>query len=344
MHTFLMRYMENPKELDLIRLIAAKAVRLAQKGIVKSIGDDCAILVPSPDKVLAVTTDTLVEGVHFDLSYFTPYQLGRKTAAVNISDLASMGAKPKWAFLNLAVKKGCSDGFWQAFLDGLLSRLQSTEAALVGGDTVSSHESLSITLTLIGEIKPQTAMMRSGAMPNDLIFCSHYLGDAGAGLKLLQQHHKPKNIHRHFHKLLRRHLDPEPRLGLGMALSKSGLVNACIDLSDGLATDLAHICKQSAVKAVVQKKLIPISRGLKMAAKEFSFLPIKLALSGGEDFELLWTAPHQNAQEIAKIAIKHMGHPPFILGNIISGTGEVLLADLHGRLQDISYQGYQHAF
>ncbi len=335
---------ENLNELALIRLIAEKSMTSGHKGTVKAIGDDCAILAPEPGYQLAVTTDTLVEGVHFDLAYFTPYLLGRKTAAVNLSDLASMGAQPKWAVLNLAVKKGCTKDFWLAFIDGLLSRLHPAGAALVGGDTVSSHEFLTITLTLIGEIKPGTAMTRSGAGHGDIIFCSGYLGEAAAGLKILFEKRKTKWRSKQFKSLIKRHLDPEPQLALGSALSHSGLVTACIDLSDGLATDLAHICRQSSVNAVITKDLLPVSRALKTAARELGISTTRLAISGGEDYTLLWTAKHENCKAITEIVLSCTGHPPFMLGKMIEGNDEVVLLDSHGRLQNIAYLGYEHIF
>ena len=140
------------------RDLIARIQRLAEApikdhSVLVSIGDDCAVLAPSPDHHLIITTDTLVESIHFDLDYFNPWHLGRKTAEVNLSDAAAMGGNPRWAFLNLAVRSGLTDRFWDSFSKGLLSRLSEYGVSLVGGDTVSAPDRLSLSLTLIGELK-----------------------------------------------------------------------------------------------------------------------------------------------------------------------------------------------
>ncbi|RPI54708.1 MAG: thiamine-phosphate kinase, partial [Deltaproteobacteria bacterium] len=217
-------------ERDLIAKIQRFAGTPAKDfSVLVSIGDDCAVVVPSPDRHLIITTDTLVEPIHFDLDYFDPWYLGRKTAAVNLSDIGAMGGNPRWALLNLAVRPGMTDRFWDSFSKGLISRLSEYGVSLVGGDTVSTPDRLSLSLTLIGEVKKGEWLSRSHAQPDDLIYCSGNLGEAAAGLGLLRKYKEKRNpfkgrkgahwISRAVLKhLVNRHLDPEPRVRLGQAL------------------------------------------------------------------------------------------------------------------------------
>ncbi len=328
-------------EYDLIDKIASIAKTSYDPSVIKGIGDDCAVVRPSSGKALALTTDTLVENVHFDLSYFSPYYLGRKTAACNLSDLAAVGAKPKWALLNLAVPPGLAEDFWLVFSKGLFSWFQEWGVTLVGGDTVSSPERLVLGLTLAGEVAPDKWLKRDGARPGDLIFCSGYLGESACGLALLKQKlvSTARTGKKVWQRLIHRHLNPEPRLDLGAALSESGLVTSCIDLSDGLATDLAHVCKASGVQATVYAHQIPVSRALRTACRALGHDPLRLATSGGEDFELLWTSPGEHTRAIQKIA-GNLGLRAFCIGKISEGTGVWLKGSFGSR--EITLQGFEH--
>jgi thiamine-monophosphate kinase len=338
------------------RELIARIKRLAgsarkDSSVLAGIGDDCAVLVPGPDRRLIVTTDTLVESIHFDLEYFDPWHLGRKTAAVNLSDAAAVGGLPRWALLNMAVPRRLTDVFWNSFFEGLLSRLSPYGVSLVGGDTVSAPDRLSLSLTLIGEIKEGRWLSRDSAKPDDLIYCSGNLGESAAGLELLKRYKGTRNtfrgrkaVHRIskavFKRLERRHLDPEPRVRLGQALLASGMVQTAIDISDGIATDLAHICKDSRVGAEVRAMEIPVSRSLKRASRFLGVSPLEFALTGGEDFELLWTVSKKYRSEVQRIASKILGHIPFQIGRIVRGDG-VILKTSHGAW-DIAYHGYEH--
>jgi thiamine-monophosphate kinase len=309
------------------------------------------VVAPSPGRHLIITTDTLVESIHFDLDYFDPWHLGRKAAAVNLSDTAAMGGNPRWAFLNLAVRPGLAGGFWDSFSEGLLSRLSEYGVSLIGGDTVSAQDCLSLSLTLIGEVKKNKWLSRSRAQPNDLIYCSGNLGEAAAGLEWLKKYRKkrrPLNGQKGVHgisrpvlkRLLSKHLDPEPRVTLGQALAASGMVQTAVDISDGIATDLAHVCKNSGVGAEVWAKKIPVSSALKRMSRILGISPLNLALTGGEDFELLWTVSKRNESGVRKIAAKVLGYRPFRIGKIVQDGG-ILLKTSQGVI-DITYQGYEH--
>ncbi len=332
--------------------------------VLVDIGDDCAVIAPTRGLDLIVTTDTLVEGIHFDLSYFDPFHLGRKTAGVNLSDIAAMGGTPRWAFLSIAIPRKMEHKrrFARKFGMGLASKLSDHGAGLVGGDTVGARDAMAVTLTLIGESRPQRALLRSAARAGDLIYCSGYLGEAAAGLLLLKHMFRQKagrlgpypRSTRHLlsrsakQRLIARHLDPEPRIDLGKALADSGLVRCCIDISDGVATDLAHVCEESQVGAVIYYEAIPVSRAM---ASGFRFLrsqghmegglsPVHLALTGGEDFELLWTVPQAHATRVEALAARILGRRPFCIGKITPGS-RVMLKERFGT-RDVTFKGYEH--
>lgn len=332
-------------ELDLISRLAQRAAGVHDPDLLTGIGDDCALLFHGNDTLLAVTTDTLVEGVHFDLAYFDPLHLGGKTAAVNLSDMAAMGARPRWAFLNIASRPGLPSGFWDAFMDGLFDKLSGFGVVLAGGDTVSAPHDLSVTLTLMGELAPDRCLRRSGARPGDIIYCSSYLGDAACGLAYLKARIKRCGAdglvtRRCVKRLIARHLDPEPMVGLGVALAMSGFAGAAIDLSDGAATDLAHICAASGLGAELDASMLPISRAVRVVSGMLGLSSVDLAVSGGEDFGLLWTVPPENETETVRIAAAAIGHPPFRIGRMTKGGGVRL--KLNGRLTDITFHGYEH--
>jgi thiamine-monophosphate kinase len=330
------------RERDLIATFARESMG-PDPSVILGIGDDGAIAAPSPGRHLVVTTDTLVESVHFELEYFDPWHLGRKTAGVSLSDIAAMGAVPRWALLNLAVRPGLPGHFWEEFSKGLTSRLVEFGAMLLGGDTVGAPHDLYVSLTLIGEVEPGKWLSRGSAQAGDLVYCSGYLGEAATGLQWLKRHGGtgPGPIRRGaLRRLVKRFLDPEPRVHLGQALAGSGLVSTAIDLSDGLATDLAHICERSGLGAEIEARDIPVSRGCRLAARTLAVSSRDLALCGGEDFELIWTVPEKHEARAVELASSVLGYRPFRLGRMIRGTG-VALVDPQGRT-DISYQGYEH--
>ena len=339
-------------ERELIKkILRISSVSKKDPALVSGIGDDCAIIAPDPSRHLAVTTDTMVETVHFDLSYFAPWHLGRKLASVNLSDLAAASARPRWAFLNIAMRPGLSEDFWDVFFSGLCSRLDEYGAFLAGGDTVSSPKHLTLTLTLVGDVDKEKRLTRNSASPGDLVFCSGFLGEAACGLLWLMKM-KEKGIKglnclsssglpdQSVGKVVRRHLDPEPRLKLSSALAASGFVKAGIDISDGLSTDLSHICEESKAGAAIYPDAIPISEETQAVARLLSQNPINLALSGGEDYELLWTAPERFKDQVISIASEAMGCPPNIIGKIVAGKG-VFLKDGE-EMRDVSFKGYEH--
>ena len=323
-------------------------------GAIEGPGDDCAVLQGlcghKGTGRIAVTTDTMVEGVHFSMDYFTPWFLGRKLAAVNLSDMAAQGAFPRWAFLNLAIPtryRQCLDDFILPFAEGLCSMLGAYGAMLSGGDTVSSPGELVLSLTLMGELTEGRWLSRSGASPGDIIYCSGPLGESAAGLAILsmqscrlQLRHKVRRTV--LDRLERRHLDPVPRIGLGRLLLSENLACAGMDMSDGLATDLAHMCRMSGTGAEIHEENIPVSRALRSVCRQCRSIgnPLDLALFGGEDFELLWAVPPERCSLMEARVTSVTGRPPFMMGTMTDGHG-VWLSGRCGR-REITFMGYEH--
>ncbi|HSO71693.1 MAG TPA: thiamine-phosphate kinase [Thermodesulfobacteriota bacterium] len=288
-------------------------------GLIKGIGDDCAVF-RSGGRNWLVTTDALVEGVHFRLETSSPYRLGKKCLAVNLSDIAAMGGIPRFAFLNLGLPKTVLRSFLPPFIKGLKEEAEKYSVALAGGDTHQSPQGISIGLTVIGEIAENPAY-RSGAKVGDRLYVSGYLGQSAAGFRLLtkfQQQPTPLR-QRHLRELIKAHQDPEPQVALGHFLVRQRLVRAMIDLSDGLASDLRHICRASGVGALLDADQIPLSPALRTAADALNTSPLQLALTGGEDYQLLFSVSKDLARKMETQVVKQFKRPVYPVGEIISG-------------------------
>ena len=326
-------------ERDIIEIIRKSIPEKVPDRLVKGIGDDCAVIRCTRGTVDLITMDTLVQGVHFNPSWHGPELLGRKAVSVNISDIAAMGGKPLFAFLAVALPGGTGEQWMDRFMQGLLDVLAENGAALVGGDTVRSDAGITVTVTLTGEAEEGKVLYRHTAEVGDVVWVSGYLGEAGAGLRLCEQGYADSKDE-HFRKLINRHLDPAPRVALGRLLAQSGLVNAMMDLSDGLATDLAHICRESGAGAQIHADALPISAELKKGAQFLDTSVQDLALAGGEDFELLFTAAPQNSRELKEMAMARTGIEIYPVGSI-TAEDRVRLCE-GGRETDITYKGFDH--
>ncbi len=277
-------------ELALIDEIRRRVATAAGAGRVRlGIGDDCALLGVRAGEELAVTTDLSIAGRHFRLDWHPPESVGHRTLARGLSDLAAMGARPVAAFLSLGLPreltlaKGRGRAWVDRFFDGLLRLARAHRTPLAGGDLAESPVAVA-DIMLTGEVPAGKALLRSGARPGDLLYVTGQLGGAAAGLAKIataggigqRQGADPAA----FSKSLRAHLYPEPRVAQGLFLRRRGLAAAAIDLSDGLSTDLAHLCDESGVDALIEAELLPIAQGA----------TLEQALHGGEAYELLFTA------------------------------------------------------
>jgi thiamine-monophosphate kinase len=255
------------------------------------IGDDCAILTPPPGHELLVTTDLSLEGRHFRREWHPARSIGHRTLARGMSDLAAMGAEPLAAFLSLALPRSVAakPRWLRGFLDGLLALAAEHGVPLAGGDTSESPDYgrvLLADIVLLGTTPTGTALRRSGARPGDAIYVTGSLGGAAGELEHLGR--DPKFFRNARSDGRHPHLFPQPRLSTGLTLRQRGLATACIDLSDGLSTDLAHLCTASGVAAEIRLPALPLSPLLRGAGKTAAR---NAALHGGEDYELLFTAP-----------------------------------------------------
>jgi thiamine-monophosphate kinase len=291
-------------EFELIRRIRRSLAIPPSKGssVVVGIGDDAAVLKPRAGYVLLATTDLLAECIHFDLSYTTYRQLGYKALMVNLSDLAAMGGIPRHVLIALALTARETVHDVQALYAGIQSACRPTGAVVVGGDTSASQTGLFLSVTVLGEAKPREVLFRSGAHVGDRIYVTGTLGDARAGLEILTTRRggtkRGTRPVRNTSFLIARHLAPSARLKEARLLAEGGLASAAIDLSDGLAGDLRHICEESGVGSVIEAGRLPISPALIAYARTRHRDPTEYALSGGEDYELLFTVPPRSVPRV----------------------------------------------
>lgn len=318
-------------EFGFIRTIAARTG--TDPALLVGIGDDAAAVRITPGMILLSTADLLAEGVHFDLAWSDPHSLGRKSLAVNLSDIAAMGGVPRYALLSLAIPPQLPLEFMESFVGGFLEQARRYGVTLIGGDTSSSRGGLFINVTLLGEQFPEKIIRRNGAGDGELICVSGTLGDAALGLKCLRSGGARGGA-------VNRHLDPEPRSALGAALAEVGLVTAMIDISDGLAADLGHILTASNVAGQVNIDLLPLSVEFREAVPRDDTDYLPLALAGGEDYELLFTLAEASLEEVRGIAAA-AGTTITPVGRITAGSG-LFLADSAGNCYETVSGGYDH--
>ena len=297
--------------------------------------DDAAVIEIPDGKSMVVTTDTLVEGVHF-LSEDLPENIAKKLLRVSLSDLAAMGSVPAYYNLSIATKLGTTSDWFKAFAEGLLADQIEFGVTLIGGDTVVTSGPLTLSLTAMGFVKKGKAISRSGAKLGDDIWVSGLIGDAALGLmaakgKLISISEENKNY------LISRYTQPIPQILLGPKLS--GHVNSAIDVSDGLIGDLDHICETSKLGANIQITDIPISRAASIIVTEKPHY-LDLILSGGDDFELLFTAD-KSFRAVAKSLIKTLGVNLTKIGVMVSRRS-IEIFDENGNKYFIQNNGYTH--
>jgi thiamine-monophosphate kinase len=267
-----------------------KEVRPGRRWVVQGIGDDCAVLDAGGSERLLVTTDMLVERIHFLRDQITARQLGYKSLAVNISDIAAMGGEPTAAFLAWGLSEDLDREFVAGFKDGLLQCAREFEVDLLGGDTTASKADIIACLTVLGRAEAGEVITRSGARPGDLVVLGGTVGDSGAGLHLVLG--KPGEVPDDDRQaLLRAHLEPRPQVELGRRLAKDHLATAMIDVSDGVLQDLAHIAEESGVGADLDADALPLSDAARRLAKGAGLDARDWGLSGGEDYVLLFCVP-----------------------------------------------------
>jgi thiamine-monophosphate kinase len=299
--------MTEDRMVEVFRRISAPRVSSLRVGI----GDDAAVVRPAGAREdWLITTDLLLEDVDFRRNWSTPAQLGHKALAVNLSDLAAMGARPRLFFVSLALPSECRSGWIRSFYRGMISLGKRWDAGLAGGDLSRSDSGILISITAVGESASRKVLLRTGAKPGDLLCVTGTLGKAAAGLSLLEAG-RCRGRNAAERAALSAQRTPEPRCEVGHWLAKRRLATAAMDLSDGLSSDLRRLAASSGVGATVDGSRLPVFTD----SARWGFDPLRLALHGGEDFELLFTVP---ARRLAQLMQRYPpGFPPIsVIGSI----------------------------
>jgi thiamine-monophosphate kinase len=311
--------------------------------LIKGIGDDAAVIRQRSGSDTVVTTDLLVEGIDFDLERFQtrPRDLGHKSLAVSLSDVAAMGARPRFCLLSVGVPRArWQSRFLDQFYEGVRALADRYGVAIIGGDTSRTPERVVVDSIVLGEVRRGRAVLRSGAKAGDQIFVTGALGGAAAGLKILESRAavpSAARLTRAERQIIARQLKPEPRVEWGLLLGETRLATAMIDLSDGLSSDLAHLCRESRVGANIDAALVPIDVLLK-STNETEAGALSLALNGGEDFEILFTV---RPREATKLPTEVGGVPVTRIGEVTDERGKIRLIQ-DGRALALKPRGFEH--
>lgn len=312
------------------KALIARIRRQARAGrsVVAGIGDDAAVLhVPAGHEAL-VTTDFSLEGIHFRRDWHPAESVGHRCLTRGLSDIAAMGGEPVAAFLSLALPRKLPQAWVNGFMRGFLDLAKRAGVTLAGGDTAESPDGVLADIVVLGSVHRGKAILRSGAKPGDRIYVSGEVGGSAAAIEQMRKHPKRRLNPRHYP----RHFFPEPRLGLGRILREKGLASAMIDTSDGLSTDLAHLCEESGVGAEIVAEAIPLAS----VGKPAHVVEERLALHGGEDYELLFTV-HPGKRVPAQIA----GVPLTEIGIVTRGR-KIVLRNGKGVGYEFVARGWEH--
>jgi thiamine-monophosphate kinase len=303
----------------------------------KGIGDDAAVMRFWPaGEYWSITTDMLMEGVDFRKDWTSPRLLGRKSIAVNLSDLAAMGARPRFFTVSLAVPSDISEKWILEFYEGMTAPGSAQGAQLIGGDLSHSKSGIAVSITALGESLNRKVLYRSGGKAGDLLYVTGTLGQSGAGLQLLQDRriHPRSKAQR---AALKCHRSPEPRCATGVWLAQSGLVRCMMDLSDGLSMDLPRMCAASGVGAEIRLADLPVFT----ESRQWGCDPVELAMHGGEDFELLFSVPASRSRLFEK------NYPPEFpkatqIGKMTDTVGKIWITDPGKSRRRLPERGYDH--
>ncbi len=329
--------MKNLQKLGEFGLIELLTHEIKPSEAVKTgIGDDAAAISIPDGQLLLSTVDSQIEAIHFEWPLTTPQNLGHKLAAINLSDLAAMGGTPRFALLDLALPPDFAIPQVQEFFAGLKEELSRYNAEIIGGNTSASPNFVA-GLTLLGLVLPQNLKKRNGARPGDFICVTGSLGKGAAGLALAKRPdwQNPENK-----KILRFWQTPNARVKAGQILGSLPAVHAMIDISDGLAGDLAHICEASQVGAIVEETALPVEKSVRALAEQSQNYILDWVLYGGEDYELLFTLPEKSLSEV-KTQLQAVVEFS-VVGKITKDQGEINLQKRNGILTKIKTKAWDH--
>ena len=328
---------ERLSEFDLIaRLTAGTPVK--EGDLICGVGDDCAVIRGADDRDWLVTTDALLEGAHFSRQWCDPATLGWKSLAVNMSDIAAMGGWPRFYLVALGLPGDFSAQDAEMIYSGMREMAKESKAILIGGDTMASPSGVVLSITVIGNIPRQRVLYRKGASPGDVIYVTGALGGSALGLACLKKGRCGDLADR----FIRRHLHPRPRLEAGQKLASSGMVTAMIDISDGLLSDLGHIAQESSVGFELQAPLVPLEETLDELAPKLGEQALTLALSGGEDYELLFTVRTDRADEFETGLKTELECGATRIGIVVTDVGTQVVLDGKGNVIKLECKGFEH--
>lgn len=279
-------------------------------------GDDAAVIVPERGALQVLTTDAIVEGVHFDRRFSSLADIGYKALAVNVSDIAAMGARPEFALLSLILPDGFTLPDLDALLDGLLEMAAASRTTLAGGNISRSPGPLIVDMTVTGSVRPRRILTRSGGRPGDAIYVTGSIGGAAAGLDFLRVRGSDVPD---LSELVKRHQRPEPRMRIGMLLGRNRAATACMDLSDGLADAVRQIAEASGSGAAVDASALPIDPATAAWFDSTGRDPVISAVTGGDDYELLFTAPRKFRGRLHTVQSESRGVPLTRIGELTEG-------------------------
>lgn len=338
-------------EFGFIRRLQPKFEHLLKGKNVLGIGDDCAILGADSDYEYLVSTDMLNEGIHFIKNDIDPVELGYKSVAVNVSDIAAMGAEPIGTFLSIGIPKDTSMAFLDGFMEGYHKISEEFSVPLLGGDTTKAIRELTINVGVIGRAKKGTSVLRSGAKIGDYVCVTGFIGDSAAGLKIVLDRQMTKDSKladvsginsEDIRYLLSRHYSPSPRVKQGVFLAAHG-ANSMMDISDGVASDLRHILNASGVNAKIDLSKLPISSALAEQASVWGWSVEDLAVGGGEDYELLLSMPKDKFEACAQEFYKTFGIPLTVIGEVLPlGSTELIQWCRGEEILSLDKKGFNH--
>ncbi|GAG63104.1 unnamed protein product [marine sediment metagenome] len=327
-------------EFSLIKKIT-KDIFVDKSMVIAGVGDDVAVIKTKSEKYSLLTCDVLIEGTHFKRETITPYQLGKKAIAINVSDIAAKGGIPNQALISIGLTKDTKVKYVEEIYRGIKEEAKKFNIDIVGGNTALSKDKIFVDIFLIGEIEPEFLLLRSGAKTGDKILVTGNLGDSSAGLEIIE------NLDFKFEekikiKLKQAHLNPCPRFVEGKIIAKSRLAHSMMDISDGLSSDLAKICEASGVGAIIWEDKIPISKETLAFAKSVKKSPLNFALHGGEDYELLLTSPPENANLIIQKIQGKTETKVSELGEIKDKEFGIKIVKTDGRIMPLNTYGWDH--
>jgi thiamine-monophosphate kinase len=324
-------------EFGLIRRFSPAFLKKLPAGVT-GIGDDCAVLPWTKSRILLVTTDLLVEDIHFIRARIAARDLGHKSLAVNLSDIAAMGGTPRSAFLSIGLPRNMDVSWLDEFFRGFASLAGMAKVRLLGGDTTGSPGPLVINVALLGEARRDRVKYRSGAENGDIICVTGNLGDSGGGLRVLLEERPLRRDERY---LVRCHNRPNAHLAEGAWLAARDAVTAMMDVSDGIDSDLRRIMERSRCGAAVDLDRLPLSLPLVSAARKYGWNPLEIAASGGEDYCLLATVRAGRFANVSSAFARKFGRPLFRIGTI-AGQKAGLIYKLNGRAVVLKRHGFDH--